>query len=306
MSEAVEDAVARLRDGGMVAVVDAADTPGAHVGELVLAAQDATTEAITFLATHGGSLLCLGEQTDGEEELPLPARLVAPDALAPERRAHAHGALALLAVAGLRPVALSCAVTDGAGVLAGREDVLALATEHALPVVTLEELAGLPTARIERVCSADLPIGRGGFTAIGYRDRADGREHMALVLGDVAGRGALVRVHTGCLAGDVFHSSGCDCRGRLERALDAIGREGRGAVVYLRGPDDGLRLGHPVAAPEDPAAVGILRDLGVLAARVMTDDAHTRDALRRGGVEVLGPIPAPIPSQSHRPLESVG
>jgi 3,4-dihydroxy 2-butanone 4-phosphate synthase/GTP cyclohydrolase II len=299
MTDGLAQAIAALRAGGAVVVVG--DPAREHAGELILAAQHATIDSITFLATHGASLVCLGEPAAGAApDLPLPARVVAPQALAPARRAHAHATL------GLRPVALSCAITDAEGALAGRDAVVRLAAGHDLPVVCLDELAGLPAAPIERVSSAQLPLGGGAFVAIGYRDHAAGREHMALVLGDVAGRGALVRVHTECMAGDVFRSSGCDCRARLERALEAIGREGRGAVIYLRGSELGPRLGHRAAAPDDPAAAAILRDLGVLAARVMTDDAPTRAALRRGGVEVLGPMPAPTPSPSRRPIESVG
>jgi 3,4-dihydroxy 2-butanone 4-phosphate synthase / GTP cyclohydrolase II len=92
------------------------------------------------------------------------------------------------------------------------------------------------TPSVARVAEAALPLDDGRFTAIGYRDRADGREHIVLALGDLGADGeVLVRIHSECLTGDVFGSLRCDCGTQLELALAMIAKEGRGAVVYLRG-----------------------------------------------------------------------
>lgn len=123
-------------------------------------------------------------------------------------------------------------------------------------------------ARIERACETRLPLSAGSFTAVGYRDLLDGREHLALTLGDVSFSRPLVYVHRECLAGDALRAHSCGCGARLHAAMERIAAAGRGVVVYVR--NETRCLGLPGAAhgesldPDDVDVVRhILADLGL-------------------------------------------
>lgn len=203
----------------------------------------------------------------------------------------------------------------------------------AQPAVTA--LAALPAppvpvpapVTVERVASAALPIAAGGFHAVAYRTH-DGVEHLALVLGDVraaarAAEGALVRVHSECLTGDVLGSQRCDCGPQLDHALDEIASEGHGVVVYLRGHegrgiglaekirayalqeqgldtvDANAALGLPVDARCYAAAASILAELGVGRLRLMTNNPDKPAALVASGLEVVARVAVPAVVTPH-------
>ena len=160
-----------------------------------------------------------------------------------------------------------------------------------------------------------MPLREAEFTAIGYRDVLDGREHVALVLGDARAPGVLVRVHSECLTGDVFGSRRCDCGAQLERALEMIAEEGRGAVVYLRGHegrgiglhnklhayrlqdggldtvDANLELGLPSDRRDYGVGMQILADLGVSPMRLLTNNPAKRAGLEGYGLAVIERVP---------------
>ena len=167
------------------------------------------------------------------------------------------------------------------------------------------------TSRIERVGSAPVPTRWGTFLAHGYRNPGTGDEHLALVAGDVDdGAPVLVRVHSECLTGDVLGSLRCDCGAQLDTAMRRIAREGRGALVYLRGhegrgiglaakihayalQDDGLdtvdanvALGAPVDARSYGDAAAILRDLGIASVHLLTNNPAKGDGLAALGTAV--------------------
>jgi GTP cyclohydrolase II len=178
---------------------------------------------------------------------------------------------------------------------------------------------------VERVVSTRLATVHGEFRAVGYQDRGSAREQVALVYGEVDGRGkrsgggVLTRVHSECLTGDVFGSARCDCGDQLSAALRAIVAEGVGVLVYLRGhegrgigllaklramrlQDEGLdtvdanlALGLPVDARDYRAAADILHDLGVRSVRLLSNNLGKLDALRRHGVQVAGQVPLLVP-----------
>ncbi|MHB9863106.1 GTP cyclohydrolase II [Streptomyces sp. YIM S03343] len=205
---------------------------------------------------------------------------------------------------------------DAAAALAAVETVAAVAPQPA------PEPA--PTPLVRRAAEVHLPTRYGTFTAYGYRSAADGVEHVALVHGDIGdGEDVLVRVHSECLTGDVFHSLRCDCGPQLEASLARIREEGRGAVVYLRGHegrgiglvskllayelqergrdtlDANLELGLPADARDYGAGARILADLGVRSMRLMTNNPDKTDAMLRHGLKVTGREPMPVQAGEH-------
>lgn len=165
-----------------------------------------------------------------------------------------------------------------------------------------------------RGAEADLPTQHGAFRVVAYRDIQTGREHAAIVKGDVAGDGVLCRIHSECLTGDLFGSLRCDCGPQLRDALDLIEAEGRGLVLYLRQEGRGiglidkiaayelqeqgldtveanLRLGHPEDARTYEAARDMLRDLGVRSVRLLTNNPAKAEALEALGFDVAERVP---------------
>jgi 3,4-dihydroxy 2-butanone 4-phosphate synthase/GTP cyclohydrolase II len=170
------------------------------------------------------------------------------------------------------------------------------------------------------VAGAELPTSFGGFRIQVYRDVPTGKEHAAIVKGDVSGpEPVVVRVHSECLTGDIFGSLRCDCGPQLQEALRRIEVEGRGVILYLRqeGRDIGLtnkilayqlqekgfdtaeanlQLGHPVDARSYDAARDILNDLGVERVRLLTNNPDKITALNSLGFQIVERIPLEIPS----------
>ncbi len=242
------------------------------------------------------------------------------------RTGHPEAAGDLARLAGLTPVAATCEVIRRDGNRPLLSEVLDFADEHGLVVIAIAELVRFrhQTERlVTRECDADLPTHEGSFRVIGYRDELDGREHLALVHGEIEGTGpTVVRVHAECLAGDAFRSRICDCGDQLRVSLASIVGAGRGVCVYVRGdPDCGAGpVGNPsfahgsgVVRPAafadgggdvalDRSAVGtqILTDLGIREVRLLTNDPEEKVTFERCGLQVsevvsLGAEPGPVP-----------
>ena len=180
----------------------------------------------------------------------------------------------------------------------------------AVPTVSPEEADGLHI-----VAEATLPTVHGPFKVIAFEGFEDGRDHIALVRGDVRGRSnVLVRIHSECLTGDVMGSLRCDCRAQLEAAIGAIARDGVGAVLYLRQEGRGLGLTNKIRAyalqeegldtldantalgfKDDErsydVAVEMIRCLGIESVRLMTNNERKVEGLRAGGVAVVERVP---------------
>lgn len=176
--------------------------------------------------------------------------------------------------------------------------------------------------RIELFSEAPLPTERGLFRAVVFRDQRDGVEHVAMVLGDLAGAPPPVRVHSECLTSEVLGSLKCDCRAQLDRALDHIAAQGRGALIYLRQEGRGIGLGNKIRAyalqaegldtyqanqalgfPDDlrryDVAAEMLRLLGVRSVDLITNNPLKVEGLREAGVQVRRRVPLPSPSNPH-------
>src|SRR3954471_13830839 len=375
----IEDAIEDIRAGKMVVVCDAPDRE--NEGDLTMAAQFATPDAVNFMATNGRGLICLALTPERCDELDLDlmtaknesgfktaftisveARegvstgisahdrahtiqvavdprseahdLVQPGHVFPlkakgggvlERAGQTEAAVDLARLAGLIPAGVICEVMKDDGTMARVPDLVEYCDEHDLKMITVADLIAYRqrTERlIERVAEAVLPTAFGEFTAIGYRSMVDGKHHVAMVKGDVDGEpDVLVRMHSECLTGDVFHSLRCDCGQQLESALAMIEREGSGVLVYLaqegRGigllnklkayklqeqgldtVDANLELGLPADLREYGIGAQILTDLGLSSIRILTNNPKKIIGLEGYGLSVSEQIPiqhAPTP-----------
>ncbi|MBA2812652.1 bifunctional 3,4-dihydroxy-2-butanone-4-phosphate synthase/GTP cyclohydrolase II [Streptomyces sp. KM273126] len=264
------------------------------------------------------------------------------------RNGHTEAAVDLARLAGLRPAGAIVEIAGEDGRMLRLPDLIPFARKHGLSIISIEDLityrrslepstrhsserATLPQQvappsepTVRREARTHLPTVFGEFTAHGYRSTADGVEHVALVHGDIGdGQDVLVRVHSECLTGDVFHSLRCDCGPQLETSLQRIAAEGRGVVVYLRGHegrgigllsklrayelqergsdtlDANLELGLPADARDYGAGARILEDLGVRSVRLMTNNPEKTDALTHHGLTVTGREPMPVQAGEH-------
>ena len=204
------------------------------------------------------------------------------------------------------------------GTMARVTDLIPYAERHDLKMITVADLIAYRRRNdklVERVVETRLPTAFGEFTAVGYRSLVDDKHHVAMVKGDVAGKDdVLVRVHSECLTGDVFHSLRCDCGEQLESALAMIEREGEGVLLYLaqegRGigllnklrayklQEDGLdtvdanlKLGLPADLRDYGIGAQILVDLGLSSIRILTNNPKKIIGMEGYGLSVADQIP---------------
>ena len=368
----IEDALEDIAAGRMVVVVD--DEDRENEGDLVMAAQFVTPDAINFMTRQAGGWICLALTPDRCDELGLelmsaknetphqtpftvtiearegvttgisvhdqahtmqtaidptkgrddivvgghvhPLKARAGGVL--ERTGHTEASVDLARLAGLIPAGVICEVQNEDGSMARAEDLAAYCHKHGLKMVTIADLIAYRRRHdklAERVVATSLPTGFGDFVAVGYRSLVDDKHHVALVKGDVAGKeDVLVRVHSECLTGDVFHSLRCDCGEQLESALSMIEREGEGVLLYLaqegRGigllnklrayklQEDGLdtvdanlRLGLPADLRDYGIGAQILVDLGLSSIRILTNNPKKIRGLEGYGLRVSDQVP---------------
>jgi GTP cyclohydrolase II len=175
---------------------------------------------------------------------------------------------------------------------------------------------------LDLYAESPLPTKRGVFRVVVFRERRTGIEHLAMVMGDARGEGALVRIHSECLTSEVLGSLKCDCRAQLDRALDLIARRGRGVLVYLRQEGRGIGLGNKIRAyalqaeghdtyeanrllgfPDDlrryDVAAEMLRLLGVESVDLVTNNPQKLAALVDAGIAVRRRVALPSPANPH-------
>jgi 3,4-dihydroxy 2-butanone 4-phosphate synthase/GTP cyclohydrolase II len=383
----IEEAVEEIREGRFVVVVD--DEDRENEGDLVIAAQFATPEAVNFMATHGRGLICLcltEERADKVGLRPMTDRNEAPlgtaftvtfearegvttgisvadrsrtiqvaitpdatwaDLVSPghmhglrakpggvlERIGQTEAAVDLARLAGLNPSGVVCEIMNDDGTMARVSDLVPYCDRHGLKMVTVADLVEYRRRReklVERGAEVRLPTEYGEFTAIAFRETLTGKPHLALVRGEVAGaENVLVRVHSECLTGDVFHSLRCDCGEQLEQALMQIAREGQGVLLYMAQEGRGIgllnklrayelqeqgldtvqantELGFPADARDYGIGNQILADLGLTTIRILTNNPKKLTGIDGFGLSVVEQVPIEVePNDENRRYLSV-
>jgi 3,4-dihydroxy 2-butanone 4-phosphate synthase/GTP cyclohydrolase II len=246
--------------------------------------------------------------------------LVAKEGGVLRRAGHTEAAVDLARLAGRPPAGVICEILDDSGNRANRDGLFALAARHGLEIISIEQLIRHRRARenlVERIAEADLPTRWGRFRIAAYGVKYETQQPIVLVMGDVAGATApLVRLHSSCFTGDLLDSLRCDCGDQLHLALEMIGREGCGVLVYLpqegrgiglvekirayqlqdRGLDTveaNLALGYKADAREYGIGIQLLKDLGLRRVRLLTNNPKKTDAFIYGGfdLEVVDQVP---------------
>jgi 3,4-dihydroxy 2-butanone 4-phosphate synthase/GTP cyclohydrolase II len=254
--------------------------------------------------------------------------LVAKEGGVLRRAGHTEAAMDLARLAGRPPAGVLCEILDAEGNRADRDTLFALAAEHNLEIISIEELIRQRRAReklVERIAEAELPTKYGRFRIIGYGVRFESQQPIVLVMGDPTKVAApLVRLHSSCFTGDLLDSLRCDCGDQLHMALDMIGREGTGVLVYL--PQEGrgiglvekikayalqdqgldtveanLALGYKADARDYGVGIQLLKDLGLSKVRLLTNNPKKTDAFIYGGfdLEVVDQVPILPPVNEH-------
>ena len=369
----VPSAIREIHDGRMIVVVD--DEDRENEGDLTLAAEKVTPEAINFMAKYGRGLVCLAmteerldhlrigpmstentsnygtafcEAIDAREGVTTgisaydrsrtikvaidpatrPADLARPGHVFPlrarkggvlVRAGQTEASVDLARLAGLVPAGIICEIMRDDGTMARIPDLIEFCTTHNLKMLTVAELIRYRMQHeryVHRVGEALVDTRYGEFRLIAYTSEVDGSEsHLALVRGDVehSGEPVLVRMHAHCVTGDVFGSIACDCRATIEGSMQAIAREGRGALIYLHQNSKGFSVDHvgertaltfhrdrSLSTPElerkaqREIGIGaqILSELNLRRIRVLTNHPRRRvPGLEGFGIEIVEQVP---------------
>ena len=303
----IEEALLDIQGGKMLVVVD--DEDRENEGDLLMAAEKVTPQAINFMATYGRGMICAPLSLDYATRLDLPMMvqrnnesmqtaftvsvdhsssttgisaferaktilelsnpnskpadfnrpghifpLIANDGGVLKRAGHTEAAVDLAKLAGLKPAGVICEIISDDGTMAKGEQLIEYAKKHNLKIITVADIIKYRRKNeimVHKVAEAKMPTQYGDFNIAVYEDLlSSGEPHVALIKGDIknSDEPLLVRVHSECLTGDVFHSERCDCGEQLNSAMAQINAEGRGIVLYMRQEGRGIGLANKIKA----------------------------------------------------------
>jgi len=374
--EAIED----IKTGKFVIVVD--DEDRENEGDLVMAAEKVTTEAVNFMAKYGRGLICMpmtGQRLDDlripmmasnntsrfgtafsvsvearegtstgisaadrartvqvlsdpnsrHEDIVMPGHMFplrARDGGVLVRSGQTEATVDLARMAGLTPAGVCCEIMNEDGTMARLPQLKVFGKKHGLKIISVADLIAYRYRNerlVQRVAEAKLPTPFGDFKVIAYKSSTDPAEHLAMAMGDVAtAEPVLVRVHSQCLTGDVFHSQRCDCGEQIEMSMKKIAEEGRGVVLYMRQEGRGigihnkikayalqdkgmdtveanLSLGFKVDHRDYGVGAQILADLGVHSMRLMTNNPKKISGLESFGLKIVEQLPITTKPNPH-------
>lgn len=231
-----------------------------------------------------------------------------------ERQGHTEAAIDFARICGSEPAAVICEIMSDNGEMARVPELLVLAEKYDLKIVTIADLIRyryIHEKLAKREASVKMPTTLGEFQMVGYSNKVDSKEHIALIKGELREEDApLVRIHSECLTGDVFHSKRCDCGPQLEKAIEKIEAAGTGVILYMHQEGRGIgllnklkayelqeqgldtveaneQLGFPAEMRDYGLCAQMLRDLGVTRVRLMTNNPEKVEGLRKYGIEIV-------------------
>lgn len=295
--------------------------------------KDTTTGISAFERSHTINMIASSDCSDDFRRPGHVFPLIAKKNGVFDRTGHTEASVDLAKLSGFKGAAAICEIIKDDGTMARRDDLMEFSKEHNIKIITIVDLIAYRKKHeklVKRVASAKLPTKFGEFRIIGYENILNGEQHVCLVKGEnFENENTLVRVHSECLTGDVFHSLRCDCGDQLQAALKQIAKEGKGVLLYMNQEGRGigilnkikaynlqdggmdtveanLALGFPADMREYYIGAQILKDVGIRKMRLLTNNPKKIEGLSDYGLEIVERVPIEMhySKENHKYMET--